>query len=129
MAALSDFAGRQRMRLCSIQPAFVAAFNRARPLMSGQQGAFAQVGGDRVCMALWRGEQWQAVRSQPIEAGAGGAIGAMLAQMLANVEPPMASGTLYLARPDDWARAGDEQALPEALTAGWSATRLPVPAR
>jgi hypothetical protein len=127
MAALSEFAGRQRMRLGSVRPAFVDAFNRARPLMSGPQGAFAQIGGERVCIALWREQRWHAVRSQPIEAGARGAIGAMLAQMLANVDAPMASGTLYLACPEDAPREGDEQSLPEVLSAGWTATRLPVP--
>lgn len=121
IAALSRLAGRHQMTLRSVQPEFVDAFNRARPMLSGQQGAFAQIGHGRVCMALWRRQTWVAVRSQPMDPAADGPVGAMLAQMLANVDPTMAKGTLHLAGGDD------RSPLPEALPVGWTAMRLPAP--
>ncbi|HSV35141.1 MAG TPA: hypothetical protein VLI46_06270 [Ramlibacter sp.] len=125
IAALSRLAERHQLRLRSLQPEFVEAFNRVRPMLSGGQGAFAQIGGDRVCMALWRGPCWEAVRSQPLAPGARGSMAALLAQMLANVNPPMTSGTLHLADSDNRPGQGG-QPLPEALTTGWTAKRLPV---
>jgi len=122
--ALSGLAARHQLRLRSIQPEFVAAFNRARVLMSGRQGAFAQITCERACIALWRQQRWVAVRSQPIDPVADGMVPGMLAQMLANVDPPMAGGTLHLLQSDS-APSQDRRPLPEDLTAGWTAMRLP----
>ncbi|HSV84193.1 MAG TPA: hypothetical protein VLK85_33750 [Ramlibacter sp.] len=125
IAALSRLAERHQLRLRSLQPEFVEAFNRVRPMLTGGQGAFAQIGGDRVCMGLWRGPCWEAVRSQPLAPAVQGSMAAMLAQMLANVDPPMASGTLHLADSDSRPGKG-AWPQPETLTAGWTAKRLPA---
>jgi len=122
LAALSRFAERHQLRLRSIQPEFVDVFNRARTMLSGGQGAFAHVGSERVCMALWRRQSWVAVRSPPLDPAAHGAVGAMLAQMLANVDPPMASGTLHLADADSRPRRSSPPI--EAMPAGWAVVRL-----
>jgi hypothetical protein len=125
LASLTRFAERHRLRLCGVQPEFIDAFNRARAMLSGRQGAFAQIGDERVCMALWRGQRWIAVRSQPMDPAVDGAMRAMLAQMLANVDPPMASGTLHMTGADGRPRWSGQQ-LADDFTAGWTAMQLPA---
>ncbi|HEX5127421.1 MAG TPA: hypothetical protein VFW00_11825 [Rhodocyclaceae bacterium] len=123
--ALTKFAERSKLTLRSVQPKFVTAFNGARHGLSAHQGAFAQIDDIRICMALWRQRCWVAVRSQPIVAHdvdiVGAAVGAMLNQMLAHIDPPMAYGTLHLTGAT---RGWQAQQLPE----GWTALWLPADA-
>lgn len=54
----------KRVRLLSVQPLFVAAYNRARHKCKGRQFWFVHVEPGRVCMALLKSGQSAAVRNE-----------------------------------------------------------------
>jgi hypothetical protein len=112
MQAITALGERHRLSLRSLRPSFVDSFNSARRKLSAHMGAFALLENGRVCIGLWRHRTWIALTTLAFAAADGEALAALTAQMLARVDPPMPSGTLYI--------AGADKPFPVPLDEGWS---------
>lgn len=112
--ALKVWAAERRLRLTSLQAAFVADYNRHCRRLRGD-GAFARREDGRLTLGLWRDGQWQAVRSQPL--GPASCSGEALSQLLATLPASraVAAGTLYTV---------GSQSPPASLPPGWQAHGL-----
>lgn len=112
--ALKVWATERRLRLTSLQAAFVADYNRHCRHFH-DDGAFARREDGRLTLGLWRDGQWQAVRSQPLACA--GCSGEALGQLLATLPAAraVAAGTLYIA---------GSPPPPASLPAGWQALDL-----
>lgn len=115
--ALGAWARTRRLRIATLEPAFVADYRRYAARFRGD-GAFARVEAGRVTLGLWAAGQWRAIRSQPVESADAPAVarclGALLPGLPADDQP--AAATLHLAGapppahllPAGWACAGLE---------------------
>jgi hypothetical protein len=112
MAAVTAFAERHKLKLRSLRTSFADCFNHSRRSLTAHVGAFALIENGRVCVGLWRHRGWVSISTQAFAAADGEALSALCAQMLARVDPPMASGTLYV--------AGATKPFALALHEGWS---------
>lgn len=117
--ALDAWARARRLRIATLEPAFVADYRRHAARLRGD-GAFARVEAGRVTLGLWAAGQWRAIRSQPVESADALAVARCLVTLLPGLaaEDQPATGTLHLAGlappaellPAGWACAGLEGA-------------------
>jgi hypothetical protein len=94
--ALREFCAGRRLRMVSLRPALIDAFNRHRRALSGPAGALARYGEGRCMLAVWRHGRWQAVRGGVCGAADAIVPAALLRQVLAGCDPVPAAGTLYV---------------------------------
>ena len=76
VAAIGDWARRNRVRLVGASGEFIATYNRVRPALAHPLGALAVQRAGRVTVGLWHDAVWHALRSQPL--GSGGDAGLAL---------------------------------------------------
>lgn len=88
-----------RLRLQSVQPYLMAAFNQWRRQLKGQTAWFALAERDRLCLALLHHGQWQHIRSRSLAGGLDAQLPILLEQAHAMTELP-ASGNVYLHAPE-----------------------------
>jgi hypothetical protein len=100
MQALLALGDRHNLRVRSLRPSFMDTFNSLRRKLAAHTGAFALIENGRICLGLWRHRTWIALSAQAFVSADGDAVAALCAQMLARVDPPMPSGTLYIAGAD-----------------------------
>ena len=116
LMALNAWAAARRLRIASIEPAFVADYRRHCRRFRGD-GALARLEAGRVTLGVWHAGQWRALRSQPVGQADAGAAVLCLAALLASLPPEegLSGGTLYL--------AGGLPA-PDLLPSGWTCARV-----
>ncbi|MDB5813863.1 MAG: hypothetical protein JWM03_1988 [Rhodocyclales bacterium] len=112
MQAINTLAERHRLKLLSLRTAFTDAFNSARRNFSAHMGAFALLENGRVSIGLWRHRSWIALSTQALTAADGEGLAALCAQMLSRIDPPMLTGTLYI--------AGADKPFAVNLSEGWT---------
>lgn len=115
--ALDAWARARRLRIATLEPAFVEDYRRHAASFRGD-GALARVEAGRVTLGLWVAGQWRAIRSQPVGSADALAVARCLASLLAGLpaEDHPAAATLHLAGaappahllPAGWACAGLE---------------------
>ena len=116
--ALRELCVARRLRMISLRPALVDAFNRHRRALSGPAGALARYGQGRCTLAIWQRGLWQAVRGGACGPGDTVIPSALLRQVLAGCNPIPAAGTLYVLG------MGAAPAMPP-LPEGWGVKWLP----
>jgi len=115
--ALGAWTRARRLRVATLEPAFVADYRRHAARFRGD-GAFARIEAGRVTLGLWAAGQWRAIRSQPVESADAQAVARCLGALLPGLptDDQPAAATLYLAGalppahllPVGWACAGLE---------------------
>ncbi|BAL23427.1 hypothetical protein [Azoarcus sp. KH32C] len=112
IAAVDEWAARNRLRVARITGEFVATYNRLRSRLDNPLGALAIERGGRLTVGLWHDAMWLSVRSQPLGAGGANALGQLLQSLQTRAASQAEGGTLY--------RAGTDLEAP----AGWAAIAL-----
>ena len=122
LEALRAFASVRRLRLASVEAAFIADYNRACAAFAAD-GGFARLEAGRVTISLWRDGQWRAVRSQAVPVAdamaAARCLGGVLPTLAGTDAAPVA-GILYLAGAATTVGPG-----PGVLPAGWTLALVP----
>jgi hypothetical protein len=112
MQAINTLAECHKLKLRSLRTAFTDAFNSARRSLSAHMGAFALLENGRVSIGVWRHRSWIALSTQALAAGDGEGLAALCTQMLSRIDPPMLTGTLYI--------AGADKPFAVNLSEGWT---------
>lgn len=100
MQAITAFGERHGLKLRSLRTSFADCFNSLRRKLSAHMGGFVMLENGRICVGLWRHRAWIALNTQAFAPADGQALAALSAQMLARLDPPMTTGTLYIAGAD-----------------------------
>lgn len=99
LAAVRESIGRSRLRLVSIQPYLMAAYNRLGRHFGRGDFLFALIEPGRACLLAATGRQWQAVRS--VAANGGESVAAILERELRLLEANSAGlPQLFIHAPD-----------------------------
>ncbi|HJV26885.1 MAG TPA: hypothetical protein VJ673_14450 [Aromatoleum sp.] len=112
IAAVDEWAARNRLRIARITGEFVATYNRLRSRLDNPLGALAIERGGRLTVGLWHDATWLALRSQPQGAGGANPLGQLLQALQARAGKQADGGTLY--------RAGTDLEAP----GGWASVAL-----
>lgn len=87
------------IRLASVQPYLMSAFNHWRRQLRGSQFVFAVAEPQRLCVVLVRAGQWLDVRNRAIRGDWSQALPDLLAQMSHSIDLADSGGTLFLHAP------------------------------
>lgn len=119
LAGLDQALAEQGLRLASVQPYLMAAFNRWRGELDGEQDWFLLTEPGRLCLAWFRANAWAGVHSQQVDAGWGEALPQILdrARLLAGMT----------GAPPRLCIAAAEAAAELKLGEGWSGALLRPP--
>ena len=110
------------LRLRSIQPYFMAAFNQWRGQLKGQSLWFALAEADRLCLAFFRQGRWTSMRMRPLRGSLAGELTQILEQEAYTVGAETEQSQLYLYAPEQ-----ADFLLPTGSP--WQLTQLKLPAR